>query len=211
MMSWLFGKKNQNKVSDKVWITEKYKIDGILNDIKNSPPTQINILTCYFKDSIQQYTELFQQNTIDFEDVTKTNYSNYYSKNYILNADLIIDSTKFEKLIAVFNTKDIKLLFTEHYPIFSREKIILDKINSMITKPTETVFYSSLDEPIYQVFGVERINSVLEKLGLAEGEFIQHSMITSAIANAQEKIEQKVKFESKSNSLKDWFRMNNVF
>jgi preprotein translocase subunit SecA len=72
------------------------------------------------------------------------------------------------------------------------------------------VFYSSLDEAIFQIFGGDRIKDVIEKLGLAEGEFLQHSMISSSISNVQEKIEKEIVMEYKTNSIKEWFERNRV-
>jgi len=41
-----------------------------------------------------------------------------------------------------------------------------------------------------RLFGSDRIASMMDRLGLKEGEMIQHSMITKAIERAQKKVEE---------------------
>lgn len=55
--------------------------------------------------------------------------------------------------------------------------------------PGASEFYLSLEDDLMRLFGSDRVKSVMEKLGLPEGEPITHSMINKAIENAQTKIE----------------------
>ena len=50
-------------------------------------------------------------------------------------------------------------------------------------------FYLSLEDDLLRVFGGERISSIMERLGMEEGEPIEHRMISKAIENAQRKVE----------------------
>jgi preprotein translocase subunit SecA len=50
-------------------------------------------------------------------------------------------------------------------------------------------FFLSLEDDLLRVFGGERISSVMERLGMEEGEPIEHRMISRAIENAQRKVE----------------------
>jgi preprotein translocase subunit SecA len=51
-------------------------------------------------------------------------------------------------------------------------------------------FFVSLEDNLMRLFGSGRISSIMDKLGLEEGEVIQHSMITSSIERAQRKVEE---------------------
>ncbi|NTU60349.1 MAG: preprotein translocase subunit SecA, partial [Deltaproteobacteria bacterium] len=55
--------------------------------------------------------------------------------------------------------------------------------------PGSSRFYLSLEDDLMRIFGSERISGLLTKLGLQEGEDIQHPWITKAIENAQRKVE----------------------
>ena len=55
--------------------------------------------------------------------------------------------------------------------------------------PGESRFYISLEDDLMRLFGSERIMSVFNALGVADGEEIEHKMLSSAIEKAQKKIE----------------------
>ncbi len=50
-------------------------------------------------------------------------------------------------------------------------------------------FYLSLEDDLLRIFGGERIQAVMNKLGIERGEHIEHSFISKAIENAQSKVE----------------------
>jgi len=56
--------------------------------------------------------------------------------------------------------------------------------------PGSSQFYVSLEDDLMRLFGSERIAGMMDKLGLKEGEVIQHSMITRSIERAQKKVEE---------------------
>ncbi len=56
--------------------------------------------------------------------------------------------------------------------------------------PGSSLFYLSLEDDLMRLFGSERIASIMERLGLKEGEVIQHSMITRSVERAQKKVEE---------------------
>ena len=56
--------------------------------------------------------------------------------------------------------------------------------------PGSSQFYVSLEDNLMRLFGTERIAKMMDRMGLKEGEVIQHSMITSSIERAQKKVEE---------------------
>jgi preprotein translocase subunit SecA len=56
--------------------------------------------------------------------------------------------------------------------------------------PGDSQFYLSLEDDLMRLFGSERISGVMTKLGVEEGEVIQHSMITKSVERAQKKVEE---------------------
>lgn len=56
--------------------------------------------------------------------------------------------------------------------------------------PGTSRFYLALEDDLLRLFGSERIQGIMEKLGMEEGEAIEHSLLTKAIENAQRKVEQ---------------------
>lgn len=55
--------------------------------------------------------------------------------------------------------------------------------------PGESQFFISLEDDLMRLFGSERLINIFNSLGVPEGERIQHKMLSSAIENAQKKIE----------------------
>ena len=52
-----------------------------------------------------------------------------------------------------------------------------------------SIFYVSLEDDLMRIFGSESMNNILEKLGLKDGESIDHPWINKAIERAQQKVE----------------------
>jgi len=55
--------------------------------------------------------------------------------------------------------------------------------------PGSSRFYLALEDDLLRIFGGERITGIMEKLGMEEGEPIEHNLISRAIENAQGKVE----------------------
>ncbi|HJX31016.1 MAG TPA: preprotein translocase subunit SecA, partial [Thermodesulfobacteriota bacterium] len=55
--------------------------------------------------------------------------------------------------------------------------------------PGSSRFYLSLEDDLLRIFGSERIASIMERLGMEEGQPIEHPLITRAIENAQGRVE----------------------
>ncbi len=56
--------------------------------------------------------------------------------------------------------------------------------------PGSSVFFVALEDNLMRLFGSERIAKVMDRIGLKDGEVIQHSMITKSIEKAQKKVEE---------------------
>ena len=56
--------------------------------------------------------------------------------------------------------------------------------------PGSSLFFVSLEDNLMRLFGSERIASIMDRMGLQEGEVIQHRMITRSIERAQKKVEE---------------------
>ncbi|HEY8071056.1 MAG TPA: preprotein translocase subunit SecA, partial [Methylocystis sp.] len=67
--------------------------------------------------------------------------------------------------------------------------------------PGRSKFYLSLQDDLMRIFGSERMDSMLVKLGLQEGEAIVHPWINKALEKAQQKVEAR-NFDMRKNVLK---------
>ena len=56
--------------------------------------------------------------------------------------------------------------------------------------PGSSQFYVSLEDNLMRLFGSDRVAKMMDRMGLEEGEVIQHSMMTKTIERAQKKVEE---------------------
>lgn len=56
--------------------------------------------------------------------------------------------------------------------------------------PGSTKFFLSLEDDLMRLFGSERIANIMQRLGIEEGQAIEHKMITNSVERAQKKVEE---------------------
>ena len=66
--------------------------------------------------------------------------------------------------------------------------------------PGASQFYLSLEDNLLRIFGSDKIKTIMERLGIEEGEHIESKMVTRAVENAQKKVE-GMHFESRKHIL----------
>lgn len=57
--------------------------------------------------------------------------------------------------------------------------------------PGSSRFYLSLEDPLMKIFAGERLNAIMVRLKMPEGEAIEHAMVTRSLESAQRKVEQR--------------------
>ncbi|MBS0543819.1 MAG: preprotein translocase subunit SecA [Proteobacteria bacterium] len=57
--------------------------------------------------------------------------------------------------------------------------------------PGSSRFYLSLEDPLMKIFAGERLNAIMVRLKMPEGEAIEHGMVTRSLESAQRKVEQR--------------------
>lgn len=130
---------------------------------------------------------------------------NYNQVENLLASNNLHAEIYMAKEVAGHHVQNKAVLFFGHYPLLTKENEVLAKLQLK-----KTVFYSSLDEPLFMHFGGERIAHLMQVMGLPENEAVEHPMITSAIKNAQEKISKEIVVEHLATSQSDWFSKNIV-
>jgi hypothetical protein len=130
---------------------------------------------------------------------TTVNFRKQFLTNNI-NEDRIVEAKSFSA--AKYPTQ--KITFLEHFPLRAKEEALVQNCMQQ-----EFIFYNSLTEPIFTYFGSDRIIDLMSKMGYKEGETIQHSMIDESLLRAQEKIAERVQFETNTSaSQSDWMLVN---
>ena len=96
-----------------------------------------------------------------------------------------------------------ELFFAEHYPLPAKEDEFLARL------PQKNILvYNSITDPLFKIFGGEKIIELMKKMGVKEDEVISHDMISRSIRRAQEKLASSIPAERHAASQEQWFRRN---
>ncbi len=198
--------------NDQIFRTEKEKQFAIVKKVKEcSKKGQPLLIFTSSVDKSEVYSKLFSQNGIKH---TVLN-----AKNHEKEAEIIANAGKLNSVIITTSISgrgvDIKLggSSVDHKKNdYESDKKIIKNLGGLFVIGTErmesrrvdnqargragrqgdegsSIFYVSLDDDLMRIFGSESINKVLEKLGLKDGESIDHPWINKALERAQQKVE----------------------
>ena len=194
--------------NDQIFRTEKEKQDAIISKVKmlNSKGQPLLIFTSSV-DKSEVYSNLFRKN--------KITHTVLNAKNHEKEAEIIANAGKLNSVIITTSISgrgvDIKLGGKDSDNI-KDDKEKIKSLGGLFVIGTErmesrrvdnqargragrqgdegnSIFYVSLEDDLMRIFGSESINKILEKLGLKDGESIDHPWINKALERAQQKVE----------------------
>ena len=198
--------------NDQIFRTEKEKNDAIINNINECFKKGQPVLV--FTSSINKseiYSQLIKEKNINHKVLNAKNHEN--------EADIIANAGKEKSIIITTSISgrgvDIQLggkkgTMTDKQLKSDKEKI--KSLGGLFVIGTErmesrrvdnqargrsgrqgdegsSIFYVSLEDDLMRIFGSESMNTMLEKLGLKDGESIDHPWINKALERAQQKVE----------------------
>lgn len=117
-----------------------------------------------------------------------------------LGIDLETDPKNYNKVLEKFRTlcakEHEKVLKVGGLRIIGTERHESRRIDNQLRgrsgrqgDPGESRFYIALEDNIIRLFGGDRVQGIMERLGMQEGECIEHPLLSRAIENAQKKVE----------------------
>jgi preprotein translocase subunit SecA len=194
---------------DKVWFDNERKLSGILSDIHSEIEAGNNVLVLsHFPVALTKLIRRLTDANIQHRSYTA------YDVAQLCEAapgTVWVGSARAFQAPSTLHTfgpnkAALKVLILEHHPRRSKDQALLEFAEQLACDP-EVRFYFSLDDPLLLHFN-NSIQSLFRKMGIDEAECLSHSLITKAIANAQENIESRVTQDLQSESIEDWFRYN---
>lgn len=217
MFSFFKSKPKLPEISDRIWMSETAKALGFYKDIQSSLGQQPQVQNVLDDPTVLDNNFSGQKAKICvlyfFEDTLKslsTAFKDKISTSFVLMSALELEkSSRLQhQLKEIIESGNYKILFAEHYPLARVEKPILEKIATLSPDTIKVCFYASLEDPIMQAFGSDRITTLMKQLGMEENDVLEHKMISTSLQKAQEKVDSKVKNELKTDSAKEWFLKN---
>lgn len=89
--------------------------------------------------------------------------------------------------------------FAEHFPSYRREQELFLELAL-----EETTVYSALTEPLFDLFGGQKIIQLARQMGYRSDEAIENKLVSGAIVNAQKKLDARVLTEISADSQAAW-------
>ena len=195
--------------NDKIFRTEEEKQNAIVNlIIECNKKCQPVLVFTSSVDKSEIYSDLLRKEKIEH---TVLN-----AKNHEKEAEIIANAGKLNSVIITTSISgrgvDIQLGGKKKFDEASNEKIKVKSLGGLYVIGTErmesrrvdnqargrsgrqgdegsSIFFVSLEDDLMRIFGSESINNMLEKLGLKDGESIDHPWINKALERAQQKVE----------------------
>ena len=190
--------------NDQIFRTAKEKDDAIINKIVecNNKGQPLLVFTASINKS-EHYSQLLEQKGIKHIILN--------AKNHEREAEIIANAGKKNSIIITTSISgrgvDIKLGGQDE-----SQKEEIKKIGGLFVIGTErmesrrvdnqargrsgrqgdegnSIFFVSLEDDLMRIFGSDSMNNILEKLGLKDGESIDHPWINKALERAQQKVE----------------------
>ena len=192
--------------NDLIFRTQKEKDQSIINKIDETHKTGQPVLV--FTSSInksEHYSELLNKKAIKHLVLN--------AKNHEREAEIIANAGKKGSVIITTSISgrgvDIKLGGKNE---FEKEKQIIKELGGLFVIGTErlesrrvdnqargrsgrqgdegsSIFFVSLEDDLMRIFGSDSLDGILKKLGLKDGESIDHPWINKALERAQQKVE----------------------
>jgi hypothetical protein len=237
MFGFFKKKPKMPQTSDKIWMSEESKWNGFLSEVKlisaregynsNLDNSHSDILDSnwdkisgaqkkicvlyFFEETKKNAIKLLEKNDFSTIELEKASMIKKTGELLIFTASAF----DLERSIRLQNTLkeyielgDCEIIFVEHYPLYSKQKAVLEKIALLTNDTIKACFYISMKAPLMEVFGTERIVELMSRMGTKDEDMLEHPMMSSAINKAQQKLDKEVKIERKANSQAQWFKIN---
>ena len=182
---------------DAVYKTQKEKLHAIIDEIaechKKGQPVLVGTITI---EASEEISSLLKKRNVPHNVLN--------AKFHEMEAEIVADAGKYGAVTIATNMAgrgtDIKLgegvAEVGGLKIIGTERHEARRIDNQLRgragrqgDPGESRFYISLEDDLMRLFGSERLMGIFNSLGIADGEQIEHGMLSNAIEKAQKRIE----------------------
>jgi hypothetical protein len=205
-----FSKKSSPTTTDKVWKTKSGCHKGLATaGLQALTHSQTPIVFSFFQDEQDRFAAFLFTNRVTYFVMASGNSSEAPQQGsvFLMDAFSIESADAIDFLVRRSKASPLAIFFLGHYPLPAPENKVLEKLIPHVGS-NPIVFYLSLEDALLQTFGSDRIRPLMETMGMANDECIEHQMVSKAISRAREKIGVQVEYESKAKTEASWFEKN---
>jgi len=196
---------------DLVYLTSKEKYDAVITDIVDCHKRQQPVLVGTTSIEVSEYlSKSLQQKKIPHEVLNAKQHER--EAQIITNAgalgavtiatnmagrgtDIVLGG-KSEEITEEWEQKHLAVIKTGGLRVIGTERHESRRIDNQLRgrsgrqgDPGASRFYLSLEDNLMRIFASDRVSGLMQKLGLENGESIEHPWVSKAIENAQRKVE----------------------
>lgn len=206
----MFGK-NKIKVTDKIWMTKKFKMRGIVDHLSSILSKRSSvILFTHFKKSLEEICSVLNEYQIKYSIVDHTTdlftVLNTEFDHVLVSSSEQIPRSMFGQIQNKSNEL-ISIIVSEHHPLQEEDARIIE-YGKTVTTNCEVVFFSCLEDELFKYFGSEQVIGAIRRLMKDDSEPLEHKMISNSIISAQRRLKTKAKFNHRADSVEEWFKYN---
>jgi len=199
------------QTDDKVWFNSQRRLAGICADVAAVRAQGQNVLLLtHFQTTLSVLQQALRTAAIEFESFSIADSSRLCSMGAggkVLMGLVRAFQPTTAQVSSARSQSSLAIVVAEHHPIHGKDRAVVETAERLSCKPS-VCFHAALDDPLMKHFGSDKIINLFKRLGIDEAESISHPFVTSAIQNAQEKIEKQVQKDVATESMEDWFRFN---
>jgi len=196
---------------DKVWFDSQRKFAGICNEVQQIKTQNRNVLLLtHFQSTLSLLEDALKPSGIDFSTFSIADsplLCSMEARGRVLVGLARSFQVTSTKIPTSLSDVSFDVIVAEHYPTQTKDRMVVETAERLACSPS-VCFHTSLDDPMMKLFGGDNLVSLMKRLGAEESAPISHSLVNSAIRNAQEKIEKKAQRDMQTESIEDWFRYN---
>ncbi len=206
-----FLKSEKPTYTDRVWKTKPMAWRGMITDALTSiTKNEVSIVITFFEKEQSEFLSFLTEKKVPYYQLSSefADEASQQEKVVFVCDASFIQSSALLNLLKGWQVKGkVSFLFSGHYPLPSKEDKIIQKLTGAFPQ-CPIIFYSSLDEPAFEIFGSDRIVGLLDKMGMKEDEAIEHTLVSQSMKRARTKVESGVAKEIVTQSEEEWYARN---
>ncbi|MBI5609817.1 MAG: hypothetical protein HY902_13175 [Deltaproteobacteria bacterium] len=183
---------------DRVWLDCTTRTRAIVAQAKAAQTPLV--LVAFFPATLDEFAQALRAADVPFAEVGPA--------RSLRPPGLMVQLTLADRVAQIPASQDKTLQFcaVEHHPLPEPNAALVERLARL--GPARPVFHSALDEPLMRHFGGERVAALMRKMDMPADEAIAAPMVTSALANAREKVRKKVVAPLPAKSMGEWLAIN---
>ncbi|MCD6068197.1 MAG: hypothetical protein K0S33_3023 [Bacteroidetes bacterium] len=195
-MFGLFGKKEDKiaeaKVMSHIAASRAEALNALAIKLKQKP----GHVFWFFRETKNQFINYLQQHGITYHEeaapLDKT------------DAVYLHDATKFSSSAPAAEWTFYCIdYFPSHFEFNKLQRHL-----ALVNPKADLHVYAGLDEPLFKIFGGDRILVLMKRMGMKEGELVEHRIIAESVTKSQKKIEEHSSSFLPADSAQEWFSKN---